>query len=65
MTLSVNFITNTFLHAILPINEVNSSVGVTVYRRQYTEIESTVKGRHYHKFISYRRTPLLKSMLVN
>jgi hypothetical protein len=63
MMLSTNYIANNFPHAILPVNEVNSSVGVTEYRRQYTEIESTVEGRHYHKRISYRRTPLLKSML--
>ena len=65
MMLSANYIANNFPHAIPPVNEVNSSVGVTGYRRQYTEMESTVGGLHYHKRISYRRTPLLKSMLVN
>jgi hypothetical protein len=64
MILIVNYIANTFPHAILSVNEVDSSAGVKGSRRQYTEMESTVKGRHYHKRISYRRTPLLKSMLV-
>ena len=64
MIFNMNYIASTVTHAILPINEVDSSVGVTEYRRQYTEMESTVKGRHYHKRISYRRTLLLKSMLV-
>jgi hypothetical protein len=64
MILMVNYAANTFPHAILPVNELDSSVEVKGYRRQYTEMESTVKGRHYHERISYRRTPLLKSMPV-